>query len=400
MKHFSNFDFQMKTEIIFGKDAELRTAEMIKKYGGTKVMIVMDGGGFIKASGLFDRVAKNLTENGLPFVELEGVQPNPRKSLVLKGLDLAKAEGVDFVLAIGGGSTMDTAKGIALGMKYDNWWDFFNGSVPEEIGLVGAIPTMAGTGSETSGSAVIYDDIDTKMKLGNMFPHIRCVFAIENPEITYSLPKFQTGAGAADIFAHSFDSYMKGDDSYLGDKFSEATMSAAVKYGPVAVNDPTNYEARAELMLTSSFAHNDVCRIGKGPGPQGAGHNMESQLTALLDTAHGAGLSVIMPAYLEYIVEHDESTIGRVAQLAVRVFGVEADPQNPKDVALRGIKKFREWLVGLGMPQTIAELKRPLTDEEIDDLCAKCWLNPDGSLACYGHIPAEGIREIYKSVNE
>ena len=258
-KIFTDFNFQMKSEIVFGVNTELQTAELIKKYGGTKVMIVMDGGGFIKSSGLFDRVAGVLDAAGIPYVELEGVQPNPRLSLVREGLETVKREGVDFMLAIGGGSTIDTAKAIALGMVYDgDLWDFFTGKTPEKMAPVGAISTIAATGSETSGSAVILDDIKSHTKLGNMFNHIRTVFAILNPELTYSVPPFQTGAGTADILAHSFDSYFTYASSYLGDQFSEATMRTAVKYGPIALKDPTNYEARAELLLNASFAHNDT----------------------------------------------------------------------------------------------------------------------------------------------
>ena len=229
MKQFSEFNFQMKTEIVFGKDAELQTGEMVKKYGGTKVMIVMDGGGFVKKSGLFDKVAKNLTEEGIPYVELEGVQPNPRLSLVYEGLEKAKKENVDFFLAIGGGSTIDTAKALGLGMEYDGeLWDLFSRKVvPQKLAPVGAIATIAATGSETSCSTVLLDDINTHTNSSCLYSHIRTVFAILNPELTYTVPPYQTAAGATDVLAHAFDTYFTYDTSYLGDKFCEATTSSA-----------------------------------------------------------------------------------------------------------------------------------------------------------------------------
>lgn len=402
-KNFTNFNFLMRSEIVFGKDTELQTAELVKKYGGTKVMIVMDGGGFIKKSGLFDRVAGTLDKAGIPYVELEGVQPNPRLSLVRKGIEIVEKEGVDFFLAIGGGSTIDTAKALALAKEYDgDVWDFFSmKAVPEKIAPVGAIITIAATGSETSGSAVLMDDITTHTKRGNMFNHIRTVFAIMNPEITYSLPAFQTGAGAADILAHAFDSYFTYGTSYLGDQFSEAAMRAAVKYGPLAIKDPGNYEYRAELLLTSSFAHNDTCRIGRARSPHsGGGHNLERHLSAKYDTAHGAGLAVMMPALLQHLLDTDETTIPKIAQFAINVFDVEADPMNPKEVAQKGIKRFKDWLVNdLGMPATLKELAhKDIPDEDIDDLMSYIVPMEDGYVAAFGHLTVEGTRAIYESV--
>ncbi|MBQ9988380.1 MAG: iron-containing alcohol dehydrogenase [Clostridia bacterium] len=402
MKQFSNFNFLMQTEIVFGKDAELQTADLIKKYGGSRVLIVMDGGGFIKKSGLFDRVAKNLTDNGLQYFELEGVQPNPRLSLVLKGLELVKQENIDFLLAIGGGSTIDTSKAIGLAMANDgDFWDFFTGKrVPVSIAPIGAISTIAATGSETSGSAVIMDDIKDHTKRGNMFNHIRTRFAVMNPELTYTVPAYQTGAGSTDILAHAFDSYFTYMDSYLGDKFSEAAMCTAVKYGPIALKDPTNYEARAELMLASSFSHNDTCRIGRARIPySGGGHNLERHLSAKFDSAHGAGLAVMMPALLAYNIEHDETTIAKTAQFAVRVFDVEPDPANPKEVAREGIKRFRAWLQELGMPATLHELaKREVTDADIEELVSMVQLQPNGDMAAFGHNNKEDIKRIFESV--
>ena len=402
MKNFSNFTYHMTTEIVFGKDTEMQTAELIKKYGGTKVLIVMDGGGFIKKSGLFDRVAGTLDAAGIPYLELEGVQPNPRLSLVYKGLELVKKENIDFMLAIGGGSTIDTAKAIALGMVYDgDLWDFFSHkAIPQKTAPVGAISTIAATGSETSGSAVIMDDINTHTKYGFLYNHIRTVFAIMNPELTYTVPAYHTGAGTADILAHTFDSYFTYGTSYLADRFSESTMCTAVKFGPIALKDPTNYEARAELLLTSSFSHNDTCRIGRARLPfTGGGHNLEGHVSGMLDTAHGAGLAVMMPALLQYVLDHDETTISKIAQFAIKVFAVDPNPLELKEVAQEGIDRFRAWLKELGMPETLHELAhREITDKHIDDLVESLRYDENGLLMAFGHSTKEDARNIFLSV--
>ena len=301
MKNFSNFTFQLPTEIVFGRDTELQTAELIKKYGGTKVMLVY-GCASIKSSGLFERVLGKLVAAGIPCVEFGGAQPNPRLTHVYEGLELAKAENVDFLLGIGGGSAIDTAKAIAAGLAYDgDIWDFFTRkAVPTSLAPLGVISTIAGSGSETSGGTVIKDDIKTNRKYSFRYSHTRASFAIMNPELTYTVSPFMTGSGAVDIFGHGVEVYFTYGASYLGDKFAESTMSAAVKYGPIALCDPTNYEARAELMLASSFAHNDTCRIGRSL-PAGGVVNLERHLSGEFDTAHGAGVAVVMPAWLQYM---------------------------------------------------------------------------------------------------
>jgi alcohol dehydrogenase YqhD (iron-dependent ADH family) len=398
-KIFQDFNYVMRTELVFGKDAELKTGKMIKKYGGTKAIIVIDGGGFVKNSGLLDRVISSLNGESISYVLLEGVQPNPRLTLALKGIELSKKEKVDFVLAIGGGSTIDTAKTIALQMAYDgDVMDFYNGIVPEKMIPVGSIATIAGTGSESSGSAVIYDDISTKTKLSFMYNHIRCSFAILNPEITYSLPKFQTGAGSADIFAHAFDSYMTYSTSFLGDSFAEAAMKTAVKYGPLAIQDPTNYEYRSELLLDASFAHNDTCRIGRDGFPSGGAHLIEAHMTAVFDTAHGAGLSVLMPAILQYGIDHYEETWPKIAQLSNKVFDVVVDPKDLKSTCQIGINRLRHWLKDeLGMPSTLTELaRREITDDDMENIMSRV---PEGPIY-YCKLTKKDIRELLELVRK
>lgn len=392
----------MPTEIVFGKGVELQVASYIKKYGGTKVLIVMDAGGFIKASGLFDRVVKCLDEENIPYVELEGVQPNPNASLALEGLNVVKRENIDFVLAIGGGSTVDTAKAIGLGMVDDgNVMDFFtHRRKPQKIGNVGAISTIAASGSETSGSALLKDDLGSGFKGGFMNPAIRTRFALMNPELTYTVPAYQTAAGAADIFAHTFDSYLTDQTSYLADKYCEGTMKTAVKFGPIAIKDPTNYEARAELLLNASFSHNDTTRIGRGK-LSATSHFLEEALSNVFHKTHGAGVALVLPACLQMALDKGEAySIERIAQLAVNVFEVEANPCDLKGVAQEGIERMRTWLKGMGMPSTIREYAQvdEVSDETIEEILRYVKFGDDGVFFGFGNVNRDDVRAMFKSI--
>lgn len=363
MKEFTNFSFYMYTDILFGKATENEVGKMIRKYGGTKVMMVY-GGGSIKKIGLYDTVVKRLQEEQIPFVELSGVKPNPRRSLVEEGLKLAKAEGVDFLLAVGGGSSIDTAKAIALALANNGkYWEFYWGEEPKKMAPVGTIHTISAAGSETSGSTVLLDDIEGRGKKGLMWPVCRPVFAIMNPELTYSVDKFQTGAGSADIFAHTVMRYFTKPASYLGDQYAEGTLRTVVKYAPIAYEKPDDYEARAELMLAGSFSHNDLTGIGRSSNRRGSEHGLERQLSGRYDTAHGAGLAVVMPAWLQYLVNHGEDFhVARVAQFAKAVFGVDPALGDDKAIANEGLNRFRAWLKSIGMPITLKDLGVPTDD--------------------------------------
>lgn len=399
MKTFSNFKFHMYTDVLFGKGTEMEVANMIKKHGGTKVMFVY-GGGSIKRSGLYDRVVKCLNDANIDFVELGGVKANPLRSLVESGLKKAQEEKVDFMLAVGGGSTIDTAKGIALGLANDgNYWQFYNGVMAEKMIPVGTIHTISASGSETSGSSVLVDDMETKKKFGFMNPACRPVFAIMNPELTYSVSKYQTGAGTADIFAHTYMRYLTPDASFLGDQYCVGTLKTVVKYGPIAVNDPENYEARAELMLAGSFSHNDLTSIGRAGMPKGGEHGLEQQMSGMYDTAHGAGLSVMMPAMLNYIIKHgNEAQVARVAQFATDVFEVDADYADAKGVALEGVRRFKAWLASLGMPLTIKELG--IDPKEIPNILDATVPADDSAINGFMKMDRAAVKEIYESAAE
>ncbi len=396
MKEFTDFTFHMYTEIVFGKQTEKRAGELIRKHGGTKVMLVY-GVGSIKKSGLYDTVVQSLRDSSLDFIELGGVQPNPRRSLAEKGLRMAQDAGVDFMLGVGGGSSIDTAKAIAMGLVNDGeFWKFYRGVEPKKMAPVGTILTLSASGSETSRSSVLLDDIETHRKYGFMWDVCRPVFAIMNPELTYTVSPFQTGAGSADIFAHTVNRYFMSPASHLGDQYAEGTLRTVIKYAPIALANPTDYEARAELMLSGSFSHNDLTGIGRSSMKKGCEHALETQLSGTYDTAHGAGLAVVMPAWLQYLVNHGKPMhVERVARFAINVFGVTPDPSDPKAVANEGLNRFRSWLTSIGMPITLKDLGVPV--EDLPEVIAKCNSNNQGIIVGFLDLDKNAVAEIFTS---
>ena len=393
-KTFTNFDFQMYTEIAFGKDTEQRTGELVKKYGGTKVLFVY-GGGSIKKNGLHERITESLKTAGIAWVELAGVRANPRRSFVEEGIRVAKDAGVDFYLGVGGGSAIDTAKAIALAAANNGqYWPFYSGVMPKAMAPVGAINTIAAAGSETSDSSVLVDDIDTGLKHGMGWPVCRPVFAIMNPELTYTLPPEQTAAGAVDIFAHVFMRYFTNYASHLGDQYCEATFRTVARYAPLALADPTGYEARAELMLAGSFAHNEFTGIGRLAANRGGEHGLERQLSGHYDTTHGAGLAVVMPALLKYGLQAGSpAQKARIARFAVSVFGADADMENPDDAAREGIARFESWLRALNMPTTLKALGIP--QDEISAAAERTISDNGGMIKGWLELEPNAIREIF-----
>jgi alcohol dehydrogenase YqhD (iron-dependent ADH family) len=395
-KIFTDFAFKPYTEIVFGRDTETRAGELVRKYGGTKVLLVY-GSGSIKKSGLYDRVTKSLNDAGLPFAELGGVHANPRRSLVDKGIKLAHAEGVDFFLAVGGGSTIDTAKGIAIAMaNNDEYWSFYeHGVAPTAMAPVGTIHTIAAAGSETSDSTVLVDDIHSGLKKGVSSEVNRPQFAIFNPELTYTLSAYQTGAGSADIFAHTYMRYLSNYFSYIGDKYGVATLRTIVKYAPIALAKPEDYEARAQIMLAGAFSHSGLTAIGREDTYRGGEHQMEHQLSGHYDTAHGAGLSVIMPAFLRYIVKHgSDAQVAKVAQLGIEVFDVEVDAQDIAATALITADRLTAWLKSIGMPTTLAELGVPV--DEINDMVQRAVIDNGGIIHGFLELDEAAIAEVYQ----
>jgi len=399
MKNFTNFNLHLYTDILFGKGTEKETGRMIRKHGGKRVMVVY-GMGSVRKSGLFDRVVKTLKDEGLDFIEFGGVQPNPRRSLVEKGIALALEEKIDFFLALGGGSAIDTAKAIALAVANNGeYWKFFNGVPTEKMAPVGTVNTISAAGSETSRSTVIVDDIETGHKRGLNLDCCRPVFAIMNPELTYSVSPYQTGAGAADIIAHTVARYFTKDmpSTCLGDEFAEGLVRTVVKYAPIAQDNPNDYEARAELMMAATFSHNDLTGIGRN-GPRGGEHALEHQLSGHYDTAHGAGLAAVMPAWFQYIAENGTiEQAARIKQFCGKVFGLEyrkrMDIAESRGNAGAGIHLFRSWLGSIGMPLTPEELGIP--KEDIPAMAKRTADANNGKIIGFMDLDEKAIGAIY-----
>ena len=402
MKHFTGFNLRLYTDIRFGKDTEKEAGRMIRKHGGNRVLLVY-GGGSVKKSGLYDRVINTLKDEGLYFMEMSGVQPNPRRSLVEKYIKIAQDDKIDFLLAVGGGSVIDTAKTIALALANEGeYWKFFSGTEPEKMAPVGTIVTISASGSETSRGVVIIDDTDTGSKRSLNWDCCRPVFSIMNPELTYPVSAYQTAAGAVDIVAHTVSRYFTRDNplSSLCDEFAEGLMRTAIKYGPIALAEPNDYEARAELMMAGTFSHNDLTCIGR-VGPRGGEHALEHQISAHYDTAHGAGLAVIMPAWLKYIADNgSEASVSRVAQFGVKVFGVKVgadnSPENTRAVAIAGIEAFKTWIRSIGMPLTLAEMGIPKAD--LLSIIERAVNANKGKIAGYIELDEKAISAIYASI--
>jgi len=398
MKNFANFNLQIYTDILFGKDTEKETGRLIRKHGGARVMLVY-GGGSVKRSGLFDRVVKTLKDEGLYFIEFGGVQPNPRRSLIEKGVKNAQAEKIDFLLALGGGSAIDTAKAIALAIVNDGeYWKFFNGVQAEKMAPVGTVHTISAAGSETSRSSVVVDDIETGRKQGFNWDCCRPVFAVMNPELTYSVPAYQTAAGAADIIAHSVARYFSKDMAFtcLGDEFAEGLIRTVVKYAPIAIAKPDDYEARAELMIAATFSHNDLTSIGRS-GARGGEHPLEHQLSGHYDTVHGAGLAAVMPAWLQYVVNNGTSEqVARVAQFCVKIFKIDPDMADVKATANTGLEAFRAWVRSIGMPLTLTELGIP--KEDLPLVIKRAADANKGKIVGFMDLDEKAISAIYTSM--
>ncbi|EFC90786.1 iron-containing alcohol dehydrogenase [Dethiosulfovibrio peptidovorans DSM 11002] len=383
-----NFVYESPTKIIFGKGTELQVGQEIVEKGAKKVLLHY-GGGSIKKTGLYDRVVKSLEEAGVSFVELGGVVPNPRLSLVYKGIELCRNESVDLVLAVGGGSVIDSAKAIAVGVPYEgDVWDFFDkGIVPETALPVGCILTISATGSETSASSVITKE-EGWLKHAFRYDRIRPTFAILNPELTITLPAYQTASGGTDIMAHLMERYFTNEPNVdLTDRLIEGTLQTVIKYLPIALKDPENYDARAELMWAATIAHNgilDTGRIGDW-----ASHRIEHEIGAIYDVAHGAGLAVVFPAWMKAVYSHD---VARFVRFFHRVWGLEPDFWNPEKTVLDGIAVMENYFRSIGMPVTLEELGVP--DDRLEEMAEKSnWNGPVGQFV---PITTEKALEILK----
>ncbi len=382
-----NFVFQNTTKIVFGKGTENHVANEIKGLG--KNVLLHYGGGSIKKYGLYDRIVASLKEAGLNFVELGGVQPNPRLSLVYKGIELCRENKIDFILAVGGGSVIDSAKAIAIGVPYQgDVWDFYTGKAQVEEALpIGVVLTIAAAGSESSPGSVITKE-EGELKRDCLSDLIRPKFAILNPELTYTLPEEQTLYGAADIMAHLMERYFtRTKDVDFTDRLLEGALKTIIKNLPIVLKDPQNYGARAQIMWAGTVAHGDL--LGTGRIGDWASHNIEHELSGIYDVAHGAGLAVIFPAWMKYVYKEN---IARFAQFAVRVWDVEADFNNLEEVALEGIRRIENFFKSVGLPVTLGELGIP--EDKLELMAEKC--TERGPVGNFKKLFKEDVLKIYR----
>lgn len=362
-----NFTYYAPTEIAFGPDSEKRLVELIRSHHMGSSVLVVYGGRHAERSGLIDKFTRMLADSGISVTLHGGVHPNPRLSHVRAGIDKCHQSDITAILAIGGGSVIDASKAIAYGARYDgDVWDFYAGRTDATDALpVGVVLTIPAAGSEMSNSSVITNDEQGGLKVGYNNNLSRPRFAILNPELTYSLPPYQTACGITDMMMHTFERYFARDnDQPLTDALAEALLRTVVEYGPVAVNNPQDYQARATLMWAASLAHNDL--TGDRTGGDWASHKIEHELSGLFDVAHGAGLAAVWPVWARYVAD---AAPARFERFAVNVMGISPGP----DAAMRGIEAMSRFMQSIGMPATIAELvgHRP-TPAEIDLMADRC----------------------------
>ncbi|RRF95776.1 MAG: iron-containing alcohol dehydrogenase [Lachnospiraceae bacterium] len=359
-----NFIYDIPTKVYFGKDEELNVGKYLKEFGATKVLLHY-GGHSAEKSGLLDKVRKAMKDENIPFVELGGVRANPSIELVRKGVKLAIDENVDFVLAVGGGSVMDSSKAISHGAANPgvDEWDIQTKKVPFTKSLKkGCILTLAAAGSEMSDSCVISND-EVHAKKGINCPQNRMCFAIEDPCLTFSVPKYQTACGAVDISMHTIERYFNvGDHTDLPDAIAEAVIRENNKAGKICCDDPNNYEARATMMWASSLAHNDLTGLGRGKFLQL--HQFEHVMSAVYPSiTHGAGLAALWPSWARYNMKYNKK---RWAKYAENVWGVKCDPADPDEGINKAIDMQENYYRSIGMPVTLRELSDEIKESDIE----------------------------------
>lgn len=383
----NNFEYCVPTKVIFGRDTQKRAGEIIREYGFRKVMIHY-GGGSVKRSGLLDQVTASLEEAGIESILFGGVQANPTLSKALEGMEICRRENVDFILAVGGGSVIDSAKCIADGTPNPEiapWKYFMKEAVPPKALPHGNILTLSASGSETSQSCVITNE-ENGLKRGFNCPTHRPLFAVCNPELTFTVSRFQTGCGTVDILMHTLERYLGGTtkDTALTDRIAEGLMKAVIEAGTAVDLNPEDYEARATLMWAGSLSHNDLTGLGREV--MMTVHQLEHELSGKYpEVAHGAGLSALFCSWARYVCGDDPM---RFAQLAVRVWDVEMNFENPLKTALDGIQRMEDYFKSLNMPVRLTELEADVKEEDFDEMAEKC--------TNFGRRVLPGIRELGK----
>ena len=359
-----NFNYKNGTEIIFGKNTESSVGTEIKKYSNK--ILLHYGGGSIKASGLYERVMTSLKNENIEVFELSGVKPNPRVSLVREGINICRENNIDFILAVGGGSVIDSAKAIAAGVNYEgDVWDLFiDKPINHSCLKLATILTIPAAGSETSSGCVITNE-DGWYKRSAGHKDLRPIFSILNPELTFTLPKYQTSCGIADMIAHILERYFTNEKNVdLTDRLCEATLKAIMENALRLNLDPNDYNARAEIMLSGMVAHNDSLSMGRVG--DWATHDIEHELSGIYDIAHGAGLSIIFPAWMKYVYKHD---LNRFAQFANRVFNIDININNLEETSLKGIEALENFFSSIDLPTKLSHVN--IGDDRIKEMASK-----------------------------
>ncbi len=386
-----NFTFCSPTEFIFGKETEKKTGSALKKYGAKKVMIVF-GSDRIKKNGLLDEIENSITSEDIEFIEFSGIAPNPTADKVYEGIEIAKKENIDFLLAVGGGSPIDTAKAIALGAVTSNdFWDFYSGKAKPAAALpLGVVLTIPAAGSEGSGNSVITNE-KTHQKISVRYPDIlRPKFSIMNPELTYSLPWFQTACGVVDMMAHIFERYFSNTpDTQLVDAYSEAILRDIMDQAISLKLDGTNYGARADIMWAGTLAHNGLCGVGKVE--DWSSHRMEHEISAFYDVAHGAGLAVIIPAWMSFCAHRNPDKLWR---FAINVMSVDPSGKDTDEIIDEGISELKNFYHDLGLTTNLATLCGCVPD--IDKMVSSLHRNMGDTLGSYVPLSMDDCKKIYE----
>ncbi len=384
------FSYYNPTQIVFGKETEKRTGEYASKFG--KKVLLHYGGGSIKRNGVYDRVVASLQEHGVSYVELGGVQPNPRLSLVREGIALCKKENVDLILAVGGGSAIDSAKAIAAGVLFDGdiWDAYIQGPHLVKAALpVGVVLTIPAAGSESSTGSVITNEdgwykrsVDTELLIPK--------FAIINPETNYTLPDYQTACGCSDIMAHLMERYFTQVTNVdLSDRLIEAALQTMLHYAPLALEYPNDYDIRAEINWTGTIAHNNL--LGCGRIGDWSSHKIEHELSGIYDIAHGAGLSIVFPAWMRYVYKDN---IDRFVQFATRVMGVNFAMAHKEKTILAAIDKLESFYRSIGLPTRLSHADIP--DDRLEEMAEKAVVHSGGKIGMFKELTQKDILEILK----
>ena len=384
----NNFEMYNNERYVFGKGAELRAGEYVKKHGGTRVLIHY-GGKSAERSGLMDRIKASLEREGLPYIAIGGVQPNPKSGLIYSSIERSKAENVDLVLAVGGGSVIDSSKAIAVGSCYDgDFWDFYTGKSVEKALPVGVVLTLAAAGSEGSNGSVVTHE-NGLLKRSCESELIRPRFAIMDPELLFTLPKYQIACGGTDIMAHVFERYFTNTKGVeLTDNLCEAVLMTVIEMLPRALKDPTDYDAQANIMWAGTIAHNNF--VGMDREQDWGSHMMEHELSGLYDVAHGAGLAVLFPAWMRYVYRHDTARFARLAANVWKLGGYDSE----EELALAGIDATESFFRSLGMPTTFAEIGARA--EDIDLLTQKALQGTNGTLGNFVKLGSSDIKAVFE----